>query len=413
MASLFSAKEISRVLIVAPLSVIATWHNEFSKWFPQIPVFKTHGMKKTEKKYKIASFLLKPGVCLANYDSIRADEASYSTVYGKKIEWDYIILDEGHKIKDNKSATFQALKSLKAQKKLLLTGTALQNNIKELWVLFSFIFDEHLLGPYSQFYRTYELPIVKSRTKGASGREIRLGKEIAASLKKVIGPYYLRRTKAELKQQGDTNILSGVRKNDIVCWVFINRFQEQLYRNFLETESVQNVLSKASSGLVALNVLKKICDHPRLLNTNRMEEINLDGSETDSMSWIRKMQQYVSDYQKFNASAETLIAESGKLEFLDQLCKLLHANGNRTLIFSRSTKVLDMIETVLNAQGFKFLRMDGSVSSIAERENILLNFTSNMMYRFLLLTTQVGGVGLTITSADRVIICNFKFFYVA
>ena len=114
---------------------------------------------------------------------------------------------------------------LKARKKIILTGTALQNNIKELWTLFSWIFGNSLLGPYKVFWRTYESPIVQSRKADATGREIRYGKEIAASLKRIIAPYYLRRTKAELKASEGLQMMSNVRKNDMVCWVYVNELQ--------------------------------------------------------------------------------------------------------------------------------------------------------------------------------------------
>ena len=206
---LFEKKEIFKILIVVPLSLINNWRNEINKWLPSsIWVLILHGLNKMQRQSAMRNFLAnryQKAICISNYDQIRSDLNCFTNFFNKKIKWDFIVLDEGHKLKDFNSKTFQALYSLDTNKKLILTGTALQNNLKELYSLFYFLFNEMIFGSYATFKRDFEIPINRSRAKDATDLEKAFGQEKAKELRNIIKEFYLRRTKREMKENQKEN----------------------------------------------------------------------------------------------------------------------------------------------------------------------------------------------------------------
>lgn len=165
---------------------------------------------------------------------------------------------------------------------------------------------------------------------------------------------------------------------------------------FILTEIFKiKVLNKTDNPLAAISVLKKICDHPLLLSSD-MKTL----SSSNILCMLPK--------EKELSEIKNLIQLSGKLIFLVKLLANLKKEGHRVLIFSQSTKMLDIIQKVLSSQGFSFLRMDGTITNTKERQILINNFNEKTdEYFCFLLTTQVGGLGLNLTSADRSVICKF------
>ncbi|WAR02307.1 LOW QUALITY PROTEIN: ERC6L-like protein [Mya arenaria] len=379
LSGMFDMQKIQSVLIVLPVAVMVNWEKEFNKWAPGLKVVAFHGNSKREKERALMRVQRRGGICLTTYGLVVTSWEQLGQRNGSEFIWDYMILDEGHKIK-NPTKTSKGVHAIPAHNRIILTGTPVQNNLKELWALFDFVHQGSLLGTQRTFKMEFDNPITRAREKDATVGEKKLGMEMAETLKGMIAPFFLRRTKAEVKEQEkqgrdqpvDQNIKCAImpdmtRKNDLIVWTFLGETQLSIYQDFLSLDSVKELLMTTKSPLVALNVLKKICDHPRLLSTRACAQLGVDQdegvdeelleTETGSLSAVTRIQHIPDD---------TLVQESGKLLFLMQLLDRLKFEGHRCLVFSQSRRMLDIMQKVF--------------------------------------TNKVGGVGLTLTAADRVVI---------
>ncbi|XP_052802946.1 DNA excision repair protein ERCC-6-like [Mya arenaria] len=417
LSGMFDMQKIQSVLIVLPVAVMVNWEKEFNKWAPGLKVVAFHGNSKREKERALMRVQRRGGICLTTYGLVVTSWEQLGQRNGSEFIWDYMILDEGHKIK-NPTKTSKGVHAIPAHNRIILTGTPVQNNLKELWALFDFVHQGSLLGTQRTFKMEFDNPITRAREKDATVGEKKLGMEMAETLKGMIAPFFLRRTKAEVKEQEkqgrdqpvDQNIKCAImpdmtRKNDLIVWTFLGETQLSIYQDFLSLDSVKELLMTTKSPLVALNVLKKICDHPRLLSTRACAQLGVDQdegvdeelleTETGSLSAVTRIQHIPDD---------TLVQESGKLLFLMQLLDRLKFEGHRCLVFSQSRRMLDIMQKVFTNKGHKIMRLDGTISSVQEREARIQKFQTDSSYNVFLLTTQVGGVGLTLTAADRVVI---------
>ncbi|KAL5255931.1 hypothetical protein ACHWQZ_G011223 [Mnemiopsis leidyi] len=399
--ALFLMEEISTAMLCMPLSLINNWQEEFKKWAPEIRVELFHGSK-AERERNVKKVIKRGGVILTTYGII---EKNVEFLVNTSFKWDYLVLDEGHKIK-NPTKTSKAMRNVPCNHRLLISGTPIQNNLKELWALFDFVSRGKLLGTMTTFKMNYITPIERGREKDASKAEAKLGAKLAENLRKLIDPFFLRRTKAEIKSK-NTDSASAFsklgKKNELCVWLQLSDVQLNLYKAFLTLDSVRDAMNSSKSPLAALTVLKKICDHPRLaIKFEALREV----MDADNMSMKPD------DHQKLLSTVELpkdpadeiLLRESCKLKFALELLDHLHADGHRTLLFSTSLKILNYIQSMIADKGLKCLRIDGSINRPGERQEIIDKFNTDMRYSVLLLTTQVGGVGLNLTSANRVII---------
>ncbi|KAK1158912.1 DNA excision repair protein ERCC-6-like, partial [Acipenser oxyrinchus oxyrinchus] len=412
---------IKSVLLVMPCSLLGNWITEFKTWTPGIR-FKVfhHSERNPDKNLKDVQTI--GDVLITSYETLAQNWQKFSKHDETAFTWDMVIFDEAHKIKTPSTKSFKAACLIPAHTRILLTGTPVQNNLKEMWALFNVACQETLLGTYRTFKKLYEYPILKAREKNASRYMKSLGLKMSESLTEMITPYYLRRTKEEVqknrhdsdhrnerhpenKENHDPKVAVEMpqftRKNDFVIWLHLSPLQEILYEKLIYSDKVKECLETSRSPLSDLNTSKKICDHPRLLSAQVYRELfHLDKSGIDC--WYGDEDMWGADVSQ--QSSETLIQESGKLSFLISLLEKLREEGNRTLVFSQSRKMLDIIENILDDRGFKVIRVDGTVSHLAQRERRITKFKKNRDYSVFLLTTQVGGLGLNLTAANRVVI---------
>jgi hypothetical protein len=196
-----------------------------------------------------------------------------------------------------------------------------------------------------------------------------------------------------------------VRKNDFIVWIKMVPTQVEMYRAFLQSEAVAQALNDSGSVLAAITVLKKICDHPALLHEQMksLQDVNIGNALLLSKDRFRKNGEALL-YEEI----EHLVAQSGKMQFMVSLLMQLRLDGHRVLIFSQSTRMLDIIQGLLHSERMqmRFVRIDGSITSIDERQKLIDTFNCDTSYTCFLLTTQVGGVGISLTGADRVIIVD-------
>ena len=423
LSGMYDSELIKHTLLVMPTSLITNWIKEFAKWTPGMRVKEFHGASKVERTRSLEKVQRRGGVTITTYTMLIHNWQQLSSYQGREFCWDYLILDEAHKIKNISTKTAKSAYAIPSKNRILLTGTPVQNNLREMWTLFNFACQGALLGKAKTFKTEYENPITRAREKDATPGEKALGSRMSENLMALIKPYFLRRTKSEVqknKMNGkeehsdnrDSQVQSGqavsgavmpklTRKNDLVIWTHLSVVQENIYRQFIGLDHIKELLMTTRSPLTELTILKKLCDHPRLLSAgaavklgsreNAAEGSKGDNSKTDTQNIV-------------DVPDNVLISESGKLVFLLALLERLREEGHRTLVFAHYRKVLDILERILGNRGFKVLRLDGTITQIAERERLISLFQKDKRYSVFLLTTQVGGVGITLTAANRVVI---------
>ncbi|XP_074962530.1 DNA excision repair protein ERCC-6-like [Phalacrocorax aristotelis] len=420
LSGMFDAELIQHVLLIMPTTLVSSWLAEFARWTPGLRVKEFHGSSKTERTRNLERVQRRNGIIVTSYQMLINNWKQLASSHDQEFVWDYVILDEAHKIKCPSNKTTKCVYAIPAKHRLLLTGTPVQNNLREMWSLFDFACQGSLLGTAKTFRMEYENPITRAREKDATLGEKALGLKISENLMTIIKPYFLRRTKQDIKtnwaDKGDAPLPedpsensapvmpSLTRKNDFVVWVYLAPVQEEIYRNFLSLDHVKEVLMTSRSPLAELTVLKKLCDHPRLLSARACIQLGLEEQEYAEQDHRSEEGMLLGANKIDHLSDETVIQESGKMLFLVGLLERLREEGHRTLVFSQSRKMLDIIQHVLSRRQFKIMRIDGTVTHLTEREKRINAFQSNKDYSVFLLTTQVGGVGITLTAASRVVI---------
>ncbi|XP_040855736.1 DNA excision repair protein ERCC-6-like [Ochotona curzoniae] len=420
LSGMFDASLVNHVLLIMPTNLISTWVKEFVKWTPGMRIKTFHGHSKDERTRNLNRIQQRNGVIITTYQMLINNWQQLSSFNGHEFMWDYVILDEAHKIKTSSTKSAVCARAIPARNRLLLTGTPIQNNLQELWALFDFACQGSLLGTLKTFKMEYETPITRAREKDATPGEKALGFKISENLMTIIKPYFLRRTKEEVQKKKSSSpevrlceknpdvdaiceMPSLSRKNDLIIWIRLVPLQEEIYRKFVSLDHIKELLMETRSPLAELGVLKKLCDHPRLLSARACHLLNLGTirfSDQDEIEEEESSGMYPID----QIPDDALMEESGKMIFLMDLLTRLRDEGHQTLVFSQSRQILNIIERLLKNRHFKLLRIDGTVTHLLEREKRINLFQQNKDYSVFLLTTQIGGVGLTLTAATRVVI---------
>lgn len=243
--------------------------------------------------------------------------------------WNYVVLDEGHLIKNRKTKTAQDIRILsrsKRTRRLLLTGTPIQNNMRELHALFDWATSSKLLGSIQTFLNKYGDPIEDGRQRNASDWTIKKAAEMNAKLKKTLAPYFLQRLKKTTFED------KLPEKKELVVFTQLSAKQRRMYEDF-----TASVFDGEFSPLAAVSWLKMLCGHPSLIKKAAMRYKNCD--------------------------TDLLVKHSAKLEVLLALLHRLKRSGHRALVFSQSTKMLDIMEKVLDGS-ISYLRIDGSTAQV-------------------------------------------------
>lgn len=380
---------INRALIVVPLSVMNQWIKELSEWAPGVPVNVYHS------NYSLKDPTAYNGVCLTTYGMVLHHIKELSP---GGFTWDYVILDEGHIIKNSRAKTSKCVNDLSSERRLIMTGTPVTNNLQEFRNLITWVCQTKLLGTKDAFHIEIEGKIISGSDKMAEDIDKGLGDKIAEYFREMFAPHILRREKGDLPKEESTPPTNGgnifvprtpgkisVRKNDIAVWIKLTGVQVELYKKFVNSNEVDKLMESNRCSFAAIDVLKKICNHPFLLKRRTKTTRNLDLSLLDTHN--------------------DLVQVSAKMPILLSILYRLTKNGHKMLVFSRSTKMLGIIGKCLKMSKINFVRIDGSCSS-KTRNGVISDFTANELISCLLLTTQVGAVGLNLVAADRVIICK-------
>uniref|UniRef100_A0A453DMB2 Helicase C-terminal domain-containing protein n=1 Tax=Aegilops tauschii subsp. strangulata TaxID=200361 RepID=A0A453DMB2_AEGTS len=430
LAGLFHCRLIKRVLVVAPKTLLTHWTKELSVVGLKHKIRDYSGASVNVRNSELQYAFKEGGILLTTYDIVRNNyklirgdfyNGNVEGKYDKLIRgdsyndtdededgklWNYVILDEGHIIKNPSTQRAKSLLEIPCVHRIVISGTPIQNNLKEMWALFYFCCPE-VLGDKDEFKSRYESAIIRGNDKNATNREKHTGSTVAKALRERIKPYFLRRMKSEVfLDTGSADDKKLSKKNELIVWLRLTACQRQLYEAFLNSDLVHS--SMQGSPLAAITVLKKICDHPLIL-TKRAAEGILEGMEgmldNKDMGMVEKMAMNLADMAHDDQALQVGEEVSCKLIFIMSLLRKLLEEGHHVLIFSQTRKMLNLIQEAILLEGYNFLRIDGT-TKIAERERIVKDFQEGPGAQIFLLTTQVGGLGLTLTKAARVIVVD-------
>ena len=377
--SCHNRRKLGPVLIVCPTTVMHQWVREFHNWAPTFRVAVLHGSgsytgsKKSKLIHAIAN--ANGGVLVTSYSGIRIYRESL-TLYS----WDYVILDEGHKIRNPQSEITRLCKEYTTCHKIILSGSPIQNNLQELWSLFDFIYPGKL-GALPVFLEQFSVPITQGGYTNASKIQVQTAYKCACVLRETIGPYLLRRLKADVK-------INLPNKNEQVLFCKLTPIQEDLYTNFLRSEHVGKILTHTLNSFAGLTFLKKICNHPDIYTGDPSALLAMQGNL---------------DMMKKTSEEYGHVRRSGKLKVVSELLKVWRKQGHRTLLFTQSRKMMFIFEKFVQNHGYTYMKMDGG-TAISSRQGLIARFNQDESIFVFLLTTKVGGLGINLTGANRVII---------
>ncbi|KAL2941812.1 Protein CHROMATIN REMODELING 24 [Bienertia sinuspersici] len=412
LAGLFSSRLIKRAMIVAPKTLMPHWIKELTAVGLSDLIKEYYGTCPKLRHYELQHVFQDKGILLTTYDIVRFNEKLLrgSGFYDEDCDddslWDYMVLDEGHLIKNPSTQRAKSLLGIPCAHRIIISGTPIQNNLKELWALFHFCCPD-LLGDHREFRDRFEHPILRGNDKKASERDKRVGSMVAKELRERIQPYFLRRLKSEVFCEDDSAENTKLsKKNEIIVWLQLTSSQRQLYEAFLKSEIVLSAFD--GSPLAAITILKKICDHPYLLTKRAAEDV-LEGMDStlnqEDCGLAEKLAMHAANLTEEGDFQEKHDTLSCKISFILSLLGKLIPEGHNVLIFSQTRKMLNLIQESLVTHGFEFLRIDGTTKA-SDRLKIVDEFQEGRGPPIFLLTSQVGGLGLTLTNADRVIVVD-------
>ena len=342
-------------LVVVPKSTLGNWMNEFKRWFPDLRVLKFYGSK--EERALIRERDLQYGkfdVVATSYEVVIREKSSLS-----KFSWEYLCIDEAHRIKNENSTLSQIVRIYNTKCRLLITGTPLQNNLHELWALLNFLLPDVFSD--ANVFETFT---------NAVGDE---KQEIINQLHKVLKPFILRRLKSEVEKGLPP-------KKELTVYCRMTRSQKVTYQAVLKN-NVEVLNARKGERTKLLNIvmqLRKACNHPYLF----------DGVEDKTL----------------DPFGDHLVEQSGKLTLLDKLLPRLQSQGSRVLIFSQMTRLLDILEDYCAMRSHLYCRIDGQTGGDV-RDQMIEDYNMPGSKHFIfLLSTRAGGLGINLVSADIVVL---------
>ncbi|XP_031801066.1 probable global transcription activator SNF2L1 isoform X2 [Sarcophilus harrisii] len=385
-------------MVLVPKSTLHNWMSEFKRWVPSIQavcligeretrarkghwqwsshhscqVFSTRrcsssgpGVLNSSRAAKflyLATFIrdtIIPGeweVCVTSYEMVIKERALF-----KRFNWHYLVIDEAHRIKNEKSKLSEIIREFKTTNRLLLTGTPLQNNLHELWALLNFLLPD-VFNSSEDFDSWFD-------TKNCLGDQ-----KLVERLHAVLKPFLLRRIKAEVERTLPP-------KKEVKIYLGLSKMQREWYTRILMKDiDILNSVGKTDK-MRLLNILmqlRKCCNHPYLF----------DGAEPGPP--------YTTDAH--------IVNNSGKMVALDKLLAKLKEQESRVLIFSQMTRLLDILEDYCMWRGYEYCRLDGQTPH-GEREEAIEVFNAPNSTKFIfMLSTRAGGLGINLATADVVIL---------
>ncbi|KAH7825258.1 putative chromatin-remodeling complex ATPase chain Iswi [Monocercomonoides exilis] len=352
-------------LVIGPKSTMGNWMNEVKKFCPCIKAVRLHGDK--DQRKEIMATKMKPNsfdLCVTTYEMILIEKA-----FLRKFKWNYIVVDEAHRIKNDKSKLSTILRTYSSKHRLLLTGTPLQNNLHELWALLNFLLPT-IFYDSSKFDDAF-----KNDQEGAN--------VFVQQLHKMLRPFLLRRLKSDVETLPP--------KNEIIVFVQMTPMQKQWYRS-LYFKDIDAINGLSADRLRLLNIamqMRKCCNHPYLF----------PGAEPEPF-----------------VDGEHLFTNSGKMVVVDKLVQKVAKERGKVVIFCQMTRMMDILQAALAYRGYRCFRLDGG-TPLDVREYQIEEFSKPLppadkdsgnsipsVPFIFLISTRAGGLGITLVAANTVIL---------
>lgn len=298
-----------------------------------------------------------------------------------------LLCDEGHRLKNGESQTFVALNGLKVDRRVILSGTPIQNDLSEYFSLLTFA-NPNLLGSRNEFRKKFELPILKGRDAAGTDEDRKKGDERLGELLAIVNKFIIRRTNDILSKYLPV-------KYEHVVFCSLSPFQLDMYNYFIKSPDIQSLLrGKGSQPLKAIIMLKKLCNHPDLLDL----PADLPGCE-----------EYLpADFVPKDARGRDRDVKpwySGKMMVLDRmLARIRQDTNDKIVLISNYAQTLDLFGRLCRNRGYGSLRLDGSMA-VNKRQKLVDKFNDPNGAEFVfLLSSKAGGCGLNLIGANRLIL---------
>jgi DNA excision repair protein ERCC-6 len=399
-------------LVVCPATVISHWVRELTTWHPALRVLVLHESSlalssgRATRRQVVHSVLQRGDVLVTTYEGLRLGGPLMQAPH-----WGYVVLDEGHRVRNPDAAITAAAKSVHTVHRLILTGAPIQNRLRELWSLVDFVYPGRL-GSLPMFESQFAAPIAAGGWSHASQLQLQTAVQCAVVLRDLIAPYLLRRLKRDVAAALPP-------KTEQVLFCRLTSPQREAYLRFLTSREVGDVLEGRLAAFRAVGILRKICNHPSLL-----EPADVGGGEAarsrdvlDSRAAFEAAQREEEAAAAGGSSVRSgrggppadrqhpALRGSGKMLVTAEVLRLWYSQGHRVLLFCQGRQMLSLIESwVRQATPYRYLRMDGT-TAVRDRQVLVDTFNDESSGVFLfLLTTRVGGVGINLIGADRVLI---------
>jgi len=382
---------IQKAIIACPSSLVRNWANELVKWLgaDAIVPFAIDGKATKEeltqqlRQWAIASgrAVTRP-VIIVSYETLRLNVEEL-----KNTQIGLMLCDEGHRLKNGDSQTFTALNALKVSRRVILSGTPIQNDLSEYFSLVSFA-NPDLLGTRLEFRKKYELPILKGRDAAGTDSDRQKGDERLRELLAIVNKFIIRRTNDILSKYLPV-------KYEHVVFCNLAPFQLDLYNHFIDSPDIKALLrGKTSQPLKAINLLKKLCNHPDLLNLPE----DLPGCD----------QFFPEDFVPKDSRGRDRDVKpwySGKMQVLDRmLARISQDTNDKIVLISNYTQTLDIFDKLCRSRGYGSLRLDGTMN-VSKRQKLVDKFNDPDGPEFVfLLSSKAGGCGLNLIGANRLVL---------
>ncbi|MFH0808184.1 MAG: SNF2-related protein [archaeon] len=337
-------------LVVVPTSLVFNWKNEIEKFTPNLKSYSHHGYGRIKNEKEFLEKLKENDLVITTYGVLNNDLAMFV-----KREFEYVVLDEAHVIKNPMSVAARTVCQLRTKRKLAVSGTPIQNNLMELWSLFEFLSPGYL-GSYDSFRENFVLPIEKDKDVN-----------VTASLKKMIDMFLLRRNKSniasELPEKTEIILKSSFGEEEGAAY--------QTWKDHYSSEINRSIKDKGLNKsrlkiLEGLTKLRQVCLHPKMVDPE-------------------------------------YVGGSAKFDLLMMEVRKVLSEGHKVLIFSSFVKMLSIVREEFEAKGVKYSYLDGSSKN---REKIVEEFQDCVEPKPFLISIKAGGVGINLTSADYVFILD-------
>ncbi|CAN8258799.1 unnamed protein product [Cochlearia groenlandica] len=390
---------VKKAIIVTPTSLVSNWEAEIKKWVgDRIQLIALCESTRDDVLSGIDSFTRPRStlqVLIISYETFRMHAAKFC----RSESCDLLICDEAHRLKNDQTLTNKALASLTCKRRVLLSGTPMQNDLEEFFAMVNFT-NPGSLGDAAHFRHYYEAPIICGREPTATEEEKNLAADRSADLSSKVNQFILRRTNALLSNHLPPKII------EVVCCK-MTTLQSTLYNHFISSKNLKRALAdnaKPTKVLAYITALKKLCNHPKLIyDTIKSRSPGTIGFENCLEFFPAEM--FSGRSGAWTGGDGAWVELSGKMHVLARLlANLRRKTDDRIVLVSNYTQTLDLFAQLCRERRYPCLRLDGS-TTISKRQKLVnqLNDPTKDEFAFLL-SSKAGGCGLNLIGANRLVL---------